>query len=126
MQIQGVAEPELYTHFFGSDRIPTRDNLDVGGNRVRYRNRALDHLLEEGRRELDRDRRRALYAEVQRALARDLPAVSLWHEDNVVVMRREVRGFQLRPTAELTSLARPYTAPSCAPVLGLVSTMDLF
>jgi peptide/nickel transport system substrate-binding protein len=108
MQIPEIAEPDLYTNFFSSSRIPTRDNLDAGGNRVRYRNPALDVLLEKARRELDRDRRRALYAEVQAILARDLPVVSLWHEDNVAALRRRVEGFELLPTAQFSSLARVY------------------
>ena len=58
------------------------------------------------RRETDRARRIALYHEVQRVLARDLPVVSLWHEDNVAVMGRAVAGFDVLPTAQLTSLAR--------------------
>jgi peptide/nickel transport system substrate-binding protein len=88
--------------------VPTRDNGEVGNNKMRYRSAALDALLEKGRRELDRERRKAIYADVQRLLARDLPIVPLWHEDNIVVRRREVRGFQILPTAQLSSLARTY------------------
>jgi peptide/nickel transport system substrate-binding protein len=108
MQIPEIAEPDLYTNFFASDRVPTRDNLDAGANRVRYRNLELDRLLDDGRRELDHGRRKAIYAEVQRLLARDLPVVSLWHEDNVVAMRKGVRGFEILPTAQLSSVARVY------------------
>jgi peptide/nickel transport system substrate-binding protein len=108
MQIPEIAEPDLYTNFFASDRVPARDNLDAGANRVRYRSPALDRLLDDGRRELDRGRRKAIYAEVQRLLARELPVVSLWHEDNVVAMRKGVRGFEILPTAQLSSLARVY------------------
>ena len=105
MQIPEIAEPDLYTNFFASNRIPTREHPDAGGNRVRYRNPEVDRLLDAGRRELDHDRRRAIYAEVQRILAEDLPVISLWHEDNVAAMRREVTGFQLLPTAQFSSLA---------------------
>jgi peptide/nickel transport system substrate-binding protein len=106
MQIPEVAEPDLYTNFFASSRIPTRENPDLGGNRTRYRNPALDELLDKGRRELDRGQRVADYREVQRILQRDLPVISLWHEDNVAVMGRTVGGFEILPTAQLTSLAR--------------------
>jgi peptide/nickel transport system substrate-binding protein len=57
---------------------------------------------------MDRVRRKEIYAQVQRLLARDLPVVSLWHEDNVVAYRRGVRGYELYPNAQLTSLARTY------------------
>jgi peptide/nickel transport system substrate-binding protein len=108
MQIPEIAEPDLYTTFFASDRIPTRDDLDAGNNRVRYRNPELDRLLDAGRLELDRGKRKRIYATVQRILARDVPVISLWHDDNVAVMRKNVRGFQVLPTAMLTSLARAY------------------
>jgi peptide/nickel transport system substrate-binding protein len=108
MQIPEIAEPDLYTNFFAASRVPTRENLDAGGNRMRYRRPEIDKLLDAGRREMDPQRRRALYSEVQRVLARDVPAISLWHEDNVAAMRKEVSGFEILPTAQLVSLARTY------------------
>jgi peptide/nickel transport system substrate-binding protein len=108
MAIPEIAEPDLHKTFFASSRIPTRDNLDAGNNKVRYRNPELDRLVEEGRMELDRAGRKAIYAEVQRIIARDLPILPLWHEDNVAAMRRDIRGFELLPSAQLPSLARTY------------------
>jgi peptide/nickel transport system substrate-binding protein len=108
MQIPEIAEPDLYTNFFASNRIPTREHPDAGGNRVRYRSPEVDRLLDRGRREMDPERRRVIYAEVQRTLAEDLPVVNLWHEDNIAAMRRDVDGFELLPTAQLSSLARIY------------------
>ena len=112
MQIPEISEPDLYTNFFASSRIPTRDNLDGGGNRMRYRSPEIDRLLDRGRSELDREGRRAIYGDVQRILQRDLPAISLWHEDNIAAMRKEVHGFELLPTTQLSSLARTYKASS--------------
>jgi peptide/nickel transport system substrate-binding protein len=108
MQIPEISEPDLYSSFFSSQRIPTRDNLDAGNNRMRYRNPELDGLLEAGRRELDRRGRKSIYAKVQKILASDLPCVPLWHEHNVAAMRRNVRGFQILPTGLLSSLAGTY------------------
>jgi peptide/nickel transport system substrate-binding protein len=108
MQIPEISEPDLYTTFFASKRIPTRENLDAGNNRMRYRNPRLDELLERGQLELDRARRADLYHEVQKILAADVPAISLWHEDNVAALRRGVHGFEILPTAQLPSLARTY------------------
>jgi peptide/nickel transport system substrate-binding protein len=108
MQIPEISEPDLYTTFFASDRIPTRDNLDAGNNRMRYRNPQLDQLLIAGKRELSRPGRIAIYSQVQKILAKDLPAVPLWHEHNVAAMRRDLHGFELLPTGLLSSLARTY------------------
>jgi peptide/nickel transport system substrate-binding protein len=108
MQITEIVEPDLHTNFFASSRIPRRDNLDAGGNRMRYRSAEVDRLLDEGRAALDRATRKKIYAELQRVLARDLPALPLWHEDNVAAMRKEVRGYVVLPTAQLASLATTY------------------
>jgi ABC-type transport system substrate-binding protein len=47
-----------------------------------------------------------VYGEIQKILARDVPVVSLWHEDNVVAMRRRVQGFVMLPTAQMSGLDR--------------------
>jgi peptide/nickel transport system substrate-binding protein len=106
MQIPEISEPNLYNNFFASDRIPTRDNLDRGGNRVRYRSAEVDRLLDEGRRELVRERRKVIYGKIQAILARDVPVISLWHEDNLVAMRKVVDGYTVLPTTAMTSLAQ--------------------
>jgi len=110
MQIPEISEPDLYKNFFSSERIPTRENLDAGGNRVRYRNPEVDRLVIAGQAALDRPERRRIYGQIQKILARDLPVISLWHEDNIVAMRAQVRGFDILPTASMASLA--HTAKS--------------
>jgi peptide/nickel transport system substrate-binding protein len=55
-------------------------------------------------RTLDRAGRQKIYARVQEILARDVPVVSLWHEDNIAAMRKNVSGFEMLPTAQLTNL----------------------
>src|SRR5262249_17506648 len=77
-------------------------------NRVRYRNPELDKLLQAGRLQVERSKRKPIYSEVQKILARDVPVISLWHEDNVAAMRRPVHGFELLPTGLLAALARTY------------------
>jgi peptide/nickel transport system substrate-binding protein len=111
MQIPEIAEPDLYTNFFASNHIPTRERPDAGGNRMRFRSAEIDRLLDAGRRELDRDKRRAIYAEVQRILGSELPVISLWHEDNVAAMRRELDGYVVLPTAQLSALATVVKRP---------------
>lgn len=108
MQIPEISEPDLYINFFTSDRIPTRDNLDAGGNRMRYRNPELDALVQKGRRTLERDARKRIYSQIQKILARDVPVVSLWHEDNIVAMRKNVRGFSMLPTSQMSNLDKTY------------------
>ncbi|MCA9521334.1 MAG: ABC transporter substrate-binding protein [Myxococcales bacterium] len=94
-----------FTAFWG------RPILRPKGNRTYYLSPRVDQLLTAGRYELNRERRRTIYAEVQRQLALDLPVVSLWHEDNVALVRREVRSFWMLPTGRYTPLCDTIRRP---------------
>src|SRR6185503_1430855 len=83
----GVADPDLYRLAYHSAMRPP-----AGLNRGGYASRTMDRLTERGRRTLDPDSRRAIYARVQRWAARDLPALPLWWEDRVVVTTDRLRG----------------------------------
>ncbi len=106
MQVTEVGEPQYLHRFFHSSSIPTAARPDAGNNRWRYRDAEVDRLLDEGRRAPDREARRAAYKVVQRRLAEDLPIVPLYHEDNVVVARRALRGYAPIPNARFTHLWR--------------------
>jgi len=86
LQVPEVIEPHVLSWFFESSRIP--GPLSEGANRWRYQNEELDRLFEIGRTQIDRDQRRAAYAEAQRILARDIPVLPLWQPDTIAVVRR--------------------------------------
>jgi peptide/nickel transport system substrate-binding protein len=94
----GIADPDILFYIFNSSSIPPD-----GANRGRYRNARVDELTELGRVSFG-DKRRAVYSEVQKILAEELPYVSLWHSVNVAVMDRRVTGFVLAPDENLKSL----------------------
>ena len=104
MQSSEITEPDFYHAYFHSSRIPTTANPD-GQNRWHYRNADLDRVTEAGRAELDLGKRKVLYAEAQRLVARDLPIIPLWHEDNVVLTNASVRGYTNVPNARMNGLA---------------------
>ena len=103
MQSAELNEPDYYYFYFHSSRIPDAKNPD-GGNRWRYRNPELDRLVERGRQEADIEKRKAIYAEAQHVVARDIPIVPLWHEDNVVLTNKELEGYALTPNARYVGL----------------------
>lgn len=103
MQTAEITEPDFYFMYFHSSWIPTPSNPD-GFNRWRYRSAEVDRLTTEGRGELDRDKRIAIYNEVQRVVADDVPIVPLWHEDNVVLSNKDVDGYHLTPNGRLLAL----------------------
>lgn len=110
MQTSEITEPDFYFMYFNSSRIPTKDNPD-GGNRWRYTNPEVDRLTADGRKELDQDKRRAIYREVQRLVAADVPIVPLWHEDNVVLSNVDVQGYVMSPNARLGGLPSAFKQP---------------
>jgi len=79
---------------------------NAGGNRWGYHSPEVDRWLEAGRRARGRAARRGPYAKVQARLARDLPIIPLWHEENLVVMRRNVHGYRMLPNARFDPLLR--------------------
>jgi len=105
MQTSAISEPDFYYTYFHSSNIPTAENLHAH-NRWRYRNPALDALLEEGRVVFDRERRKTIYAKVQRIVAEDLPIIPLWHEHNIAVMNRSLSGYSVLPNARLAGFAK--------------------
>jgi peptide/nickel transport system substrate-binding protein len=95
----GISDPDIYYHLFHSKSVPPG-----GANRGGYVNPVLDNLLESARRELDPSRRAALYSEIQKILAYDLPYISLWHGENIVVMKKDLIGYRLHPSGDISSL----------------------
>ena len=105
LQSAEIAEPNMFRNFLHSAYAPSNKNLDAGINRMRYHDAAMDALLDAGQREMDRLQRRQIYEKVQDQLLRDLPMLPLWHPDNVVVIRREVSGYRMMPTAQFSGFA---------------------
>ena len=103
MQTAEITTADYYYAYFNSDRIPTAQDPDTN-NRWRYRNARVDELTTAGRRELDLGKQKAIYAEVQQIVARDVPIVPLWHEDIVVLSNASVDGYTIVPTARLAGL----------------------
>ena len=103
MQTPAISEPDFYFTFFHSSRIPSAADPHTH-NRWRYKNSRVDELASRGRAVVDVDERRAIYSELQKILARDLPIVPLWHEDNIALLNRDLEGFRLTPNAGLEGL----------------------
>jgi peptide/nickel transport system substrate-binding protein len=103
----GIMEPDIYFQIFHSRSIPPD-----GDNRGRYSNPTVDRLLERGRRSVDSKERRAIYSQVQKIVARDLPYIPLWWAKNVIVQRDGLRGFVPYADGDLISLKNVALASS--------------
>lgn len=104
LQWPSVLEPSLYRWIFHSENIPSATNRAAGANRGAYINERIDELLEQGDRETDQQRRLEIYSEVQKILAQELPYISLWHEDNIAILRRGTTGYYTTPNARYDAL----------------------
>lgn len=97
LQWVGVSDPDMLRRVFHSSQMPPS-----GFNRGFYRNEAIDRLIDEATMSTDDERRRRLFAEIQRGLAEDAPYVSLWYKTNVAVAQAGLDGIRLSPSADFT------------------------
>jgi len=88
--IGGNEDPDIFDTVFHSSNVPPR-----GRNRGFYSNPRVDALIDQARRESDPSKRKALYAELQQILARDVPYINLWYFDNVLVHSRRVNNVSI-------------------------------
>jgi peptide/nickel transport system substrate-binding protein len=97
----GISDPDFYHTIFHSQSL-----APTGQNRGYYINKRVDQLIEEGRRTFDRAKRQATYEELQKILADELPYISLYHRDNVAIMRKNINGFEMYPSGFLLSVPK--------------------
>lgn len=107
-----VIEPDLLRWVFGCAQVPGEANSFVGWNRGGFCDPELDRAVEAAARAADDEERRRHYAAALERLARDLPYVPLWHEDNVAVVGRRLSGFVASPHGFFTGLAAARLAGS--------------
>ncbi|RJP23144.1 MAG: ABC transporter substrate-binding protein [Deltaproteobacteria bacterium] len=106
----GIADPDIFHHAYHSGSVPPD-----GANRGGYANAEVDRLTTAARREPSREKRRAMYREVQRILARDLPVFPLWAGRNILVRDRRLAGFALTPDESYAPVRSMRISPAYAP-----------
>ena len=94
-------DPDIFEHAFHSGQFPPK-----GANRGFYSNPVVDALIDQARIEMDQNRRKQLYGEVQRILAEDLPYINLWYLDNVLVHTGRVKNLSISPPGNYDFLKR--------------------
>ena len=97
--IGGNEDPDIFEYAFHSDKFPPH-----GANRSFYSNPRLDALINRGRTESQEQARQHIYNEVQLILAQDLPYITLWYQDNVMVHSKRVHNLALNPSGNFDFL----------------------
>ena len=90
----GISDPDILYKMFHSS----------GEHRNNYFNTKVDNLIELGRRELDKNKRKRYYHEIQEILSEDLPYIGLWYKTNVAVMNKNLMGFVMYPAGDFVSM----------------------
>lgn len=93
---EGVPRSTLH-----SQEIPSAENAWSGQNYPGYRSAEMDAALDASERELDADKRRLLFANIQRIHAEDLPVLPLFFRVDPFVIPKPLKGVV--PTGTLNS-----------------------
>ena len=100
----GAFDPDIYRVAFHSSEKPPR-----GRNRGFYTNRHLDTLLEKGKQERNLQKRIQIYRQVQNMIRQDLPIVPLWHNLQLSLVKKQIKGYFLPANGSydyLTSISK--------------------
>ena len=99
LQWVGVTDPDMLRRLYHSKQVPP-----VGFNRAYYSNPDVDRLIDLATTALTDEERRKYYSEVQKIVAEDVPAVSLWYKTNIAVTRPNISGMRLSAQADFLAL----------------------
>lgn len=80
-EISGVGGDPDATARFASTQIPVQSG--AGKNNMQYKNPELDTLLAQGAKEVDQQKRKAIYYKVQEIVRADLAVLPIFHYTNV-------------------------------------------
>ncbi|MDT8384778.1 MAG: ABC transporter substrate-binding protein [Gammaproteobacteria bacterium] len=86
----GIKTPDIFRYAFHSDAMPPN-----GANRGRFRDQAVDRLIEVAADADTLDAQAAAYRQLQQRLLETLPYVPLWYEDHVFVARKGITDYAL-------------------------------
>jgi peptide/nickel transport system substrate-binding protein len=103
--VGGNEDPDIFYYAFHSSSFPPKH-----ANRSYYVNPEMDRLIDAGRSTVDQEKRKQIYAQVQKILARDLPYINLWYFDNVVVHSARVRDLHVNPSGNYEFLGSVHLA----------------
>lgn len=97
MKWVGVIDPDQYNIAFHSSEFPP------GRNRGYYKNKALDLMLNQGRKALDFKKRKKLYDQAQNKVYQDLAILPLWHENQIHIVHPRINGYKVNPMGDFFS-----------------------
>ena len=82
---------------YGMYELISSSTMGAAGNRSFYSNPEVDKLLEAGKTELDPEKRKEIYKEIQEIVRKDLPMYMIVYPLNNVVTKKDIKNFKLDP-----------------------------
>ncbi len=95
----GFRGPDIYRFAFSTDSTPPN-----GANRGRVSNSKLDTLLDQGHQEVDFQKRKAIYDQIQEFVQEEVPYVFLWHEEQYAILNKRVKNYEPYVDGRLISI----------------------
>jgi peptide/nickel transport system substrate-binding protein/oligopeptide transport system substrate-binding protein len=99
-------EPELFWLSWWADYpdpenflFPLFHSSNIGppGNKTRYRNKAVDDLIELGQSSINEHDRNNYYRQAEESIIKDVPWVSFWHRTDFLIKQPWVKGYKVYP-----------------------------
>jgi peptide/nickel transport system substrate-binding protein len=104
--IGGNEDPDIFRYAYATASEPPH-----GANRGYYSNPTVDALIAKAGLAQSQTERAALYKQIQRDLAIDLPSIDLWYLDTVIVHNRRLQNIKLSPSANFDFLREATLQP---------------
>ena len=82
---------------YGMYELISSSTMGAAGNRSFYSNPEVDRLLEAGKTELDPEKRKEIYKQIQEIVRKDLPMYMIVYPLNNVVTKKDIKNFKLDP-----------------------------
>lgn len=97
----GLKMPDIFRYVFHSSAVPPN-----GANRGRFKNTQVDTIIELAEAEPSVSKQAEYYRELQQILFDALPYVPLWYEDNVLAIRKDIKGYELSADGNFDALMK--------------------
>ncbi len=90
-------DPGTYMQFYLCESIPQKANSWQGINRALYCNEKYDQLWQQSNEELDPNKRKQLFIEMNDLLVNEVVVIPLVHRADVAAFSNDITGYELTP-----------------------------
>ena len=98
--VGGNQDPIFLRDLFTTGKIPGEGASCC--NRWRYKNPAVDEVLEAAYGAQDREQAKQLYQRAWQLVSNDLPLMPLWYPSNIVVANKRIGNIKISPSGDWT------------------------